>query len=155
MTKRKKSEKQETPPPNKTDGRSSKEQPGEESIVDTIASDISDQDEKASSEKDSEPELDEPDVVDPKFEVLSRGIDAWIFSRFTPFFYHLTRAFAHFQKGTPMTTQKIFQNLEWIGQGDHEKFMRTLDEFKALILEEYLEVPDGRIVPVADIRPRK
>jgi len=132
MTKKKKEDKKENPPPNKTDGRSSGTKPGE--------------DLPASSPQNPPPKeilIDED--YDPKFEVLSRAIDAWIYSHFTQFFYSLTRAWAHFQAGTPLTTRRIFSSLEWFAQGDAQKMMDRLDEFKKFILEEYELDPNGRV----------
>lgn len=137
MTKKKKEDKKENPPPNKTDGRSSGTKPGE--------------DLPASSPQDPTPKEiligeEKPwNVLDPKFEVLSRAIDAWIYSHFTQFFYSLTRAWAHFQAGTPLTTQRIFRSLEWFAQGDAQKMMDRLDEFKKFILSEYDLDPNGRV----------
>jgi len=137
MTKKKKDDKKENPPPNMTVGRSSGTKPGEDlpesSPQDPPPKEISIDEEKPWN------------VYDPKLELLSRGIDAWIYSRFTGFFYSLTRAWAHFQAGTPLTTSRIFDSLEWFAKGDAQKMMDRLEEFKKFILEEYEHDPNGRV----------
>jgi len=137
MTKKKKEDKKENPPPNMTDGRSSKNNKGEDlhtsSPTETPLQEISIDEEKPWN------------VYDPKLELLSRGIDAWIYSHFTGFFYPLTRAWAHFQAGTPLTTRRIFDSLECFARGDAQKMMDRLEEFKKFILEEYEHDPNGRV----------
>jgi len=133
MTKKKKEDKKENPPPNKTDGRSSENKQGE--------------DLHTSSPQETPPrEISIDEGYDPKLELLSRGIDAWIYSRFTGFFYSLTRAWAHFQAGTPLTTSRIFDSLEWFAKGDAQKMMDRLEEFKKFVMTEYERDPNGRVV---------
>jgi hypothetical protein len=142
MTKKKKEDKKENPPPNKTEGRSSETKPGEDLHT------SSPQDPPPQEPPPEEPPPQEISInedYDPKFELLSRGIDAWIYSHFTGFFYPLTRAWAHFQAGTPLTTRRIFEKLGWFAQGDAEKMMDRLEEFKKFILEEYERDPNGRV----------
>jgi hypothetical protein len=132
MTKKKKDDKKENPPPNMTDGRSSENNKGE--------------DLHTSSPKETPlQEISIDEDWDPKLDLLSRGIDAWIYSHFTGFFYPLTRAWAHFQAGTPLTTRRIFDSLECFARGDAQKMMDRLEEFKKFILEEYEHDPNGRV----------
>jgi hypothetical protein len=132
MTKKKKDDKTENPPPNMTDGRSSENNKGE--------------DLHTSSPKETPlQEISIDEDWDPKLDLLSRGIDAWIYSHFTGFFYPLTRAWAHFQAGTPLTTRRIFDSLECFARGDAQKMMDRLEEFKKFILEEYEHDPNGRV----------
>ena len=140
MTRKKKDDKMENPPPNKTDGRSSENKQGE--------------DLHTNPPQDPPPQEisihEEIDIgfnrYDPKLELLSRGIDAWIYSHFTGFFYPLTRAWAHFQAGTPLTTRRIFDSLEWFTRGDAQKMMDRLEEFKKFVMTEYERDPNGRVV---------
>lgn len=135
MTRKKKEDKIENPPPKMTDGRSSGTKPGE--------------DLPTSSPQEPPPQELLPQEIsddwDPKLELLSRGIDAWIYSHFTGFFYPLTRAWAHFQARTPLTTRRIFDSLECFARGDAKKMMDRLEEFKKFILEEYEHDPNGRV----------
>lgn len=137
MTRKKKDDKIENPPPNKTDGRSSENKQGE---------DLHTSSPQKTPPQDSLPAETPIDAdYDPKLELLSRGIDAWIYSRFTSFFYSLTRAWAHFQAGTPLTTCRIFDSLEWFAKGDAQKMMDRLEEFKKFIMTEYEHDPNGRV----------
>ncbi len=140
MTSKKNKDKEKSPPPIETEGRSGQDpKPGEVS---------------ASESDDTELEPVN-DIFPADLEILHRALDAWSFQWFTPFFYHLTRAFAHYQRGQPLTTQNIFSALSWMNQGEHAIFLERLDKFARMILDEYEKYPAGRIVPVADHTPKR
>jgi len=149
MTSKKKKDKEKSPPSKETEGRS-----GHEQNTGEVSASESDSDKKSTEMNNTDSESVN-DIYPADIEILHRALDAWSFSWFTPFFYHLTRAFAHYQRGQPLTTQHIFSTLSWMNQGEHATFLERLDKFADLILAEYEKYPGGRIVPIADKTPKR
>jgi hypothetical protein len=56
--------------------------------------------------------------------------EAWIAHRFGPCFHWMTRTFGHHRVGDKYDTNKIFDQLDRLGAGDHSALLDELEAFR-------------------------
>jgi hypothetical protein len=56
--------------------------------------------------------------------------EAWIAHRFAPAFHWMTRTFGHHRVGDKYDTNKIFDQLDRLGAGDHAALLEELEAFR-------------------------
>lgn len=96
-----------------------------------------------------------PKTVPPSpvtVELLEKVIDAWIAQSLSPMFYHLTRTFAHHRKPETYGTTYIFERFRHFAK-DEGKLLDQMESFKSMIMNEWAQHPEGRIIKLAEKPP--
>lgn len=75
------------------------------------------------------PEL-EADETSPTEVLLGLLFEAWIAHRFAPCFHWMERTYGHHRVGDKYDTDKIFDQLDILGAGDHGKLLEELEAFR-------------------------
>jgi hypothetical protein len=78
------------------------------------------------------PDADELEASDTSPTEVLMGLlfEAWIAHRFAPCFHWLTRTFGHHRVGDKYDTNKIFDQLDLLGAGDHSALLDELQAFR-------------------------
>lgn len=75
------------------------------------------------------PEL-EADETSPTEVLFGLLFEAWVGSRFGPCFHWMERTYGHHRVGDKYDTNKIFDQLDILGAGDHGKLLEELEAFR-------------------------
>jgi hypothetical protein len=78
------------------------------------------------------PDADELEASDTSPTEVLMGLlfEAWIAHRFAPCFHWMTRTFGHHRVGDKYDTNKIFDQLDRLGAGDHSALLDELEAFR-------------------------
>jgi hypothetical protein len=90
-------------------------------------------DETSSTDETPEIEADETSSTEVLFGLL---FEAWLGSRFRPCFHWMERTYGHHRVGDRYDTNKIFDQLDLLGGGDHNKLLEELKAFRDACFED-------------------
>jgi hypothetical protein len=140
MTSKKNKAKQAKSPPSSTKDKSSKQIPAPATDAPEplpLPEDTPDAGEPLPLPEDipDTPEL-EADETQPTEVLFGLLYEAWIAHRFGPCFHWMTRTFGHHRVGDRYDTNKIFDQLDILGGGDHGKLLEELQAFRDTCFED-------------------
>lgn len=132
MTSKKNKAKQAKSPPSSTKDKSSKQIPAPATDAPEplpLPPEPPQPPEDTSPPPEPPPEL-EADETSPTEVLFGLLFEAWVGSRFAPCFHWMERTYGHHRVGDKYDTNKIFDQLDILGAGDHGKLLEELEAFR-------------------------